>query len=94
MKKILVACGTAMATSTIVAKKVGSLCKQQGIQCATVQCTADEAESKARSLRPDVIVGTCDLLENLGVPVINGQAFLTGVESEKTMDELLAVLSS
>lgn len=94
MKKILVACSSEISPSTTVAKKVGSLCKQKGISCATVQCTAQEAKSKVKTLRPDVIIGAMDFMEEFDVPVLSGDPFLDDVESEKTMDQLMFVLGS
>ena len=91
-KKILVACGTAIATSTVVAKKIEKMCKEQGIDCMTVQCKASEAVSKAKTLKPDVVVGTCQIPGDPGVPVVNGRSFLTGVNLQKTIDELVEVL--
>jgi galactitol-specific phosphotransferase system IIB component len=94
MKKILVACGSEWGPSTKVAKKVGTLCKQNGISCATVQCTVQEVKSKARAMRPDVIIGFADLLEDFDVPVLSGLSLMDGSESNKTVDALLAVLES
>jgi PTS system galactitol-specific IIB component len=91
-KKILVACGTAIATSTVVAKKIEKLCKDQGIDCLLVQCKATEAISKARTLQPDVIVSTIELPDITQVPVINGRPFLTGVDLEETVQALLDTL--
>lgn len=91
-KKILVACGTAIATSTVVAKKIEKLCKENGIQCMTVQCKASEAVSKARTFKPDVIVSTTHINDGIGIPVINGRPFLTGIDLQKTIEDLLDVL--
>ncbi|NTW72214.1 MAG: PTS sugar transporter subunit IIB [Eubacteriaceae bacterium] len=93
-KKILVACGTAIATSTVVAKKIEKLCKESGIDCMTVQCKATEAISKARTLKPDVIVSTTQIPEGSGVPVINGRSFLTGVNLQATIAELMEILKA
>ncbi|QSX08171.1 PTS sugar transporter subunit IIB [Alkalibacter rhizosphaerae] len=91
-KKILVACGTAIATSTVVAKKIEKLCKDQGIPCMLVQCKATEALSKSKTLQPDVIVSTIELPEITEIPVINGRPFLTGVELDETVEALLATI--
>ena len=91
-KKVLVCCGTAIATSTVVAKKIEKVCKENGIDCTTVQCKASEAASKAKTLKPDVLISTTNVPDNLGVPVINGRSFLTGVNHQKTVDEMLEVL--
>lgn len=94
IKKILVACGTAMATSTVVAKKIEKICKEQEIECMLVQCKATEALSKSKTWQPDVIVSTIDLAEITEIPVINGQPFLTGVELDETVEELLNYLKA
>ncbi|HCX65170.1 MAG TPA: PTS galactitol transporter subunit IIB [Eubacteriaceae bacterium] len=92
-KKILVACGTAIATSTVVAKKIEKICKEKNIDCMTAQCKASEAVSKAKTMKPDVIVSTTQIPDGTGVPVINGRSFLTGVNLDATIDELLEVIS-
>jgi len=91
-KKILVACGTAIATSTVVAKKIEKICKEQGIVCTTVQCKATEALSKVKTLKPDVLVSTTQITGDPGIPIINGRSFLTGVKLQETIDELMAIL--
>lgn len=93
MKKILVACGTDLTPSTMVAKKVGSLCKEKGIACATVQCTAQELHSKVRTLRPDLIIGSLETMEGFDVPVLPDDPFLQGLE-QHAFDELLSVLGN
>lgn len=93
-KKVLIACGTAIATSTVVAKKIEKLCKDEGLDCLLVQCKATEALSKTKTLQPDVIVSTIELPEITQVPVINGRPFLTGVELDETVEELLKHLRS
>ncbi len=94
MKTILVACGTAIATSTVVAKKIEKVCKENNVDVKTVQCKASEAASKAKTLKPDVVVGTCDLPGNFDMPTIKGRAFLTNVNLQACIDELLSVLKS
>ena len=50
MKTVLVACGTAIATSTVVAKKIKRLCEQNNIEVKTVQCKAADAASRANGI--------------------------------------------
>ena len=56
MKKILVACGTAIATSTVVAKKLEEKLRGRGLAVAIDQCKASEVGSKASGY--DLIVST------------------------------------
>ncbi|WKY44524.1 PTS galactitol transporter subunit IIB [Eubacteriaceae bacterium ES2] len=93
MKRVLVACGTALATSTVVAKKIEQISKDNGIACQIVQAKAADAVKKAQEFQPDLIVCTCALEGDLNIPIINGRAFLTGINVSNITQELLAILS-
>ncbi|MDK2942045.1 MAG: galactitol system component [Acetobacterium sp.] len=92
MKLVLVACGTALATSTVVAKKIEQIALENGIECRTVQAKAVDVFKKYEELHPDVIVCTCQIEGNIEVPVINGRAFLTGINLQSTIDQLIEIL--
>ena len=63
MKLVLVACGTALATSTVVAKKIEQIAQENGIECQTIQARAVDVMKKYEELHPDAIVCTCQLEE-------------------------------
>ena len=44
MKKIVIACGAGLATSSMVKDKVEAILKQKGIAFQTMQCTLTEVE--------------------------------------------------
>jgi len=92
MKLVLVACGTALATSTVVAKKIEQIALENGIECRTVQAKAVDVFKKYQELGPDVIVCTCQIEGNIEVPVINGRVFLTGINLQSTIDQLIEIL--
>ena len=92
MKLVLVACGTALATSTVVARKIETIAKEQGIECRTIQAKATEAFKKSKELQPDAIVCTCELEGESDIPTINGRAFLTGINIQSTIDQLMDIL--
>jgi PTS system galactitol-specific IIB component len=92
MKLVLVACGTALATSTVVAKKIEQIAQENGIECQTIQARAVDVMKKYEELHPDAIVCTCQLEEAIAIPVINGRAFLTGINLQKTIDQLVEIL--
>ena len=92
MKLVLVACGTALATSTVVAKKIEQIAQENDIECRTVQAKAVDAFIKYQELHPDAIVCTCQLEGDIDIPVINGRAFLTGINLQSTIDQLIAIL--
>jgi len=92
VKRILVACGTAIATSTVVAIAIEEEMKKRGINVTTRQCKATEVKSLAGDA--DLIVTTTQVPSDLGVPVIQTLAFLTGIGKEEVIEEIVKVLQS
>lgn len=88
-KKVIVACGGAVATSTIAANKVVELCKKNGIDVTIRQVRISEIPS---NLPADLIVPTSRVKRDFGVPVITGMPFISGVGVEKTETAILKVL--
>lgn len=88
-KKVIVACGGAVATSTIAANKVEELCKNNGIEVEIYQIRISEIES---NLPADLIVTTSKVKREYGVPLLTGMPFISGVGVEKTQQEILDVL--
>ena len=89
-KRILVACGTAIATSTVVAKGIEEALKERGIQVMTRQCKASEVRSLADDA--NLIVTTTPVPSDLGVPVIQTLAFLTGIGKEEVIEQIIEAL--
>lgn len=89
-KRILVACGTAIATSTVVARAIEEAMSERGIQVITRQCKATEVPGLAQGM--DLIVTTTPLPGNLGVPVIQTLAFLTGIGKEAVIEQIRKAL--
>jgi PTS system galactitol-specific IIB component len=89
-KRILVACGTAIATSTVVAKGIEEALKARGISVITRQCKATEVKGLAPGY--DLIVTTTPVPKDLGVPVIQTLAFLTGIGKEAVIDQIAEAL--
>ena len=91
-KRILVSCGTAIATSTVVAKAIEEAMKARGINVTTRQCKASEVKSLAEGV--DLIVTTTPVPQGLGVPVIQTLAFLTGIGKEAVINQIAEILQS
>ena len=89
-KRVLVSCGTAIATSTVVAKGIEEAMAERGIKVITRQCRA--AEIRPLASDSDLIVTTTPLPEDLGVPVIQTLAFLTGIGKEEVLDQIEEIL--
>jgi galactitol PTS system EIIB component len=90
MKRVLVACGTAIATSTVVAKKLEERLKARGIQVAIDQCKASEVGSKASSY--DLIVSTTEVDDARGKPLVRTLSFLTGVGIDADVEKIAKLL--
>lgn len=90
MKTVLVACGTAIATSTVVASAIEEAAKAAGIKVNTKQCKVMEIGTYAADV--DLIVSTTQISQDYGVPVINGLPFLTGIGKDQTLEQIISAL--
>lgn len=89
-KKILVACGSGVCTSTVAIQKIRELCESKKINVTIGQCTI--AEVVVKQDQYDVIVTTAKYNGALVKPHIYGAAFVTGVGEKKAVEQLLSVL--
>ncbi len=89
-KRILVACGTAIATSTVVAKSIEEEMYKRGIKVVTRQCKASEVKGLCEGY--DLIVTTTPLPKDLPVPMIQTLAFLTGIGKEDVLNQIQKAL--
>ena len=90
-KTILVACGTAVATSTVVAKSIEEILRDRGIDIVTRQCKASEVASMLSGV--SLVVTTTPLQGELGVPIIQTLAFLTGIGKEAVIEQIIQALN-
>jgi len=86
-KTILVACGGAVATSTVAADKINNLMDRENIDADVRQMRISELESNKDDA--DLIVTTAKVKKDYGVPVIHGVNFITGINQEKAEQEIL-----
>lgn len=90
MKKIVVACGGAVATSTVAAEAIRQLCKDNSIPAEVFQARINELDTHVDNV--DLIVTTAKIHKDYPVPVIHGLAFVSGVNVENTEKEILDAL--
>ena len=92
MKKILLACGTGIATSTAVAKKLEKALDERGWagKYQITQCTVAEVPSKSENV--DLCVATTQVQSNVKCPVVMGIPFLTGIGIAPVVDQIVAIL--
>jgi len=85
-KRILVVCGTGIATSTVVARKLEEKLEEKGIDIETRQCKVAEVEGMLEKV--DLIVATTPVPDNIKVPVVRTLAFLTGIGEDEAIEEI------
>ena len=91
MKRILVACGTGIATSTVVAKKIEELLHARAIDVTIDQCKASEVAAKGPGF--DLIVATTQVPDVPGVPSLRTLSFLTGGGIDADIARIVEILS-
>lgn len=88
-KRILIVCGTAIATSTMVAMKVEDLLKKNGVKAEIRRALTSECRTASRDV--DLIIATTQV-PDVKVPVISGIPFITGMGVDKVEQEILSRL--
>lgn len=90
IKVVLVACGTGIATSTVVATKIRDVAKSIGVPVDVRQCKVAEVVHLADSA--DLIVTTTQVPSRVTVPVIQALPLLTGIGAQQVLDAIAAEL--
>ena len=92
LKKILVACGTGICTSTMAVNKLTNALEKRGkLKLVKItQCKIAELAAKAPD--NDIVVATTQVSAKINIPVVAGTAFLTGIGVDKVVDEIISLL--
>ncbi len=91
-KRVLVVCGTSIATATVGAAKVKDIADAAGISVDVAQCKTAEVRGKIQTYSPHLIVAMTPVPADLGIPVFNGVAILSGLGLDKLKADILNVL--
>ncbi|WP_102337618.1 PTS sugar transporter subunit IIB [Collinsella provencensis] len=93
MKKIVLACGSGIATSTAVAQKVSTLLDEKGFkgQYHIVQCAIAEAASQCADA--DLLIATTVAPAGITCEFVSGLPFLTGMGLADTQQKILDIVS-
>lgn len=92
MKTVIVCCGYAMATSTMLESEVSDFLKKNGIEAKIIKCMASEVQGFLAAGNVDLITPSGRYNFDTTVPVISGTAYITGIGKEKVEEKILAVL--
>ncbi len=91
-KVVLVACGTGIATSTVVAERVERLIKENKLNAQVVQCKMAEVASKEKEA--SLLVTTTILPRTFSIPVVKAMGYLTGIQTQKIDNEIIEFLKN
>lgn len=93
MKKIVLACGSGVATSTAVAQKVATLLDENGLkgQYHIVQCAIAEAPSQCADAA--LLIATTVPPAGLSCEFVSGISFLTGMGLADAQKKILEIVS-
>lgn len=90
-KKIIVACGGAVATSTLAAEEIKELCAEQNIPIELIQCRINEISTFADDA--DLICTTAKMDQTFGdIPIVHGMPFVSGVGIDQLKEKILTIL--
>lgn len=89
-KKVLVACGTGIATSTVVVNRVEELIKEHGLNAEVDQIKISEA--KGKQSEADLIVTTTMSPTQYSIPVITVTGYVTGIGTEELDQKIVEAL--
>lgn len=90
---ILCACGSSIATSTVMASKVKDLLSQRGVDADIKKTTYAVLDKDVMALKPDLVITSTDIKRDLGVPTLVGLAFLTGIGKAELNKKILETLN-
>lgn len=91
MKTVIIACGSGIATSTMISMRVEDILNQNGIAHEIIQCSINEIDSYED--RGDVIVSSTQLQKTYSIPAVMGIGFISGIGAEEAEQQLVEILS-
>jgi PTS system galactitol-specific IIB component len=89
-KVILVACGTGIATSTVVCKKVEDLIAANNLNARVIQCKISEVPGYQDDA--DLLVTTTIAPRTYTIPVIKAINYLTNINTQKIDKAIIDVI--
>lgn len=92
MKTIIIACGSGIATSTMISMRVEELLNNNNIPNEIIQCSINEIDSYED--RGDVIVSSTQLQNEYSIPTVMGIGFISGIGADEAENKLLEILKN
>lgn len=87
MKRVIVACANGVATSQAIASKINRLLKERKVDAKVDAVNIKSLDTEIKNCVAYITI--TKLSKQYPVPLINGIAFLTGVNMEAELEKLL-----
>ncbi|MDR0447981.1 MAG: PTS sugar transporter subunit IIB [Treponema sp.] len=89
--KIIIACGSGVATSTLIASKVEDIVKKNKLKAQIIQCSLNEVDGLAKDATL-VVTSMGKLVLKCDVPLVVALPYITGVGAEACDAEIERIL--
>ena len=89
MKKVIVACGTGMATSSMIAEKGRAVLEDNQVDYTLSQAQLSELDMYKEA---DLFVTAMRVEEDYGVPMVVGTPFLVGIGEAEAAAKIIEIL--
>lgn len=90
MKKVLIACGSGIATSTLAVHKFQTFCEENHLNVEIQQCSYGEVDAFVTGV--DLLLTTQAYSKDFEVPTEVCFAYITGIGEEELNAKLLQIL--
>ena len=90
--RILLLCGTGIATSTVVRMKVEQALKAKGVINNVELRQGKVADVIRGGTDADLIVATAQVPKNVTAPVINGVPLISGVGAQPVLEQIVSTV--
>lgn len=88
MKKLLIMCGTGVATSTVVTGKIKAWLKEKGLENEVKLYQSKVADEMNKIDDYDIIVSTTVVPDNIKDKVIMGLSLITGIGTDELFNQI------
>ena len=85
--KVLVACGSGVATSTIVVQVIKDLFKERNVNAEVIKCTLAEIPNKEEYV--DVILTTNNYRRPVSKPILSVFGLISGINEDQIKDKIV-----
>lgn len=93
MPKILIACASSIATSTMVASVIRDELYDRGYEVNTIQCAFAQLGSKIDEIKPDLVLTTGKYnFDESAPPHLLATPILTGIGKEDLLQKIITIL--